>query len=475
MVVCLAAVIALVLAPFAAAQLSSGWKNARRIDGGGGDAGPPRVVIDEMGTATVVWHQFEGGVSRIYANRYMSDSGWGTAQAIDGGPAGDSLDPEAAADLDGNVVVAWRQVDDLSQRIRSSRFNATSGWQAPASISVDRSEPVGSPQLALDRDGNALAVWHQSDGLRSSIWSNRFDIISGWGSPVPLETDALGDHEAPRIAVNGSGDAWAIWERRAGLQSDLWVNRFVPAVGWRGASQLESGAHSPDIAVDPRGNFVAVWSSLCCPPVALFPDNILASKTVGLLWGPSSLLENSTGFAALPQVGIDSQGAALAVWQQGIGGRVGVWTSRSEASGNWSDPSELSTPPQGNAFAPRLASYSNGSAVVVWSQSDGIRNVTYSGHLFPTLGWTNPRRIVADAGGDVRDPDVAAGRDGSAVAVWRESGSPFGIWANIYSGPEGVGPFPGWCEATALLIGVVIFAVWLVVRGKGRGKSLQDP
>jgi len=31
-----------------------------------------------------------------------------------------------------------------------------------------------SPQIAIDTNGNAIAVWYQSDGARNNIWANRW-------------------------------------------------------------------------------------------------------------------------------------------------------------------------------------------------------------------------------------------------------------------------------------------------------------
>ncbi len=33
---------------------------------------------------------------------------------------------------------------------------------------------ASNPQIAFDANGNALAVWEQSDGTRSNIWANRY-------------------------------------------------------------------------------------------------------------------------------------------------------------------------------------------------------------------------------------------------------------------------------------------------------------
>lgn len=42
-------------------------------------------------------------------------------------------------------------------------------------IETDDTGDAQFPQIAMDSSGNALAVWHQSDGTRFNIWANRFD------------------------------------------------------------------------------------------------------------------------------------------------------------------------------------------------------------------------------------------------------------------------------------------------------------
>jgi hypothetical protein len=45
-------------------------------------------------------------------------------------------------------------------------------WRTAQLIETD---DAGSPQVAADAAGNALAVWQQSDGTRISIWANRYE------------------------------------------------------------------------------------------------------------------------------------------------------------------------------------------------------------------------------------------------------------------------------------------------------------
>ena len=83
-----------------------------------------------------------------------------------------------------------------------------------------------SPQVAVDAKGNATAVWYQFDGTRLGIWSNRFDEMSGWGTAERIEDNTV-EQGSPQVAVDANGNATAVWSQdNAGGDSDIWSNRF---------------------------------------------------------------------------------------------------------------------------------------------------------------------------------------------------------------------------------------------------------
>ena len=48
-------------------------------------------------------------------------------------------------------------------------------WGDPVLIEISNAGSASDPQVAADPNGNAVAVWTQSDGTRFNIWANRFD------------------------------------------------------------------------------------------------------------------------------------------------------------------------------------------------------------------------------------------------------------------------------------------------------------
>lgn len=114
--------------------------------------------------------------------------------------------PQLAVDTAGNAVAVWRQLDgDGRHHIYSNRYVAGSGWLTAGPIQSKEYweqyyAEADSPQVAIDSDGNAVAVWRQLDNDgRHHVYSNRqgpridtlkyfvtkhpFEGLSG--SPVP--------------------------------------------------------------------------------------------------------------------------------------------------------------------------------------------------------------------------------------------------------------------------------------------------
>jgi hypothetical protein len=83
--------------------------------------------------------------------------------------------------------------------------------------------------VAMDDNGNAIAVWSQSDGTRNNIWANRYKYKGGWqwGKAQLIETNNIGDAQFPQVAINPStGDAVAVWQQMDYTRLNIWANLF---------------------------------------------------------------------------------------------------------------------------------------------------------------------------------------------------------------------------------------------------------
>ena len=112
--------------------------------------------FDNSGNATAVWSQSDGTRVNVWANRYVPGTGWETPTLIESENGPDAHSVHLAVDPSGDVTAVWATWD-----VWSNRYVPGRGWGTATIIGP---EGDGSPYVATDASGNAIAVWNQSDG-----------------------------------------------------------------------------------------------------------------------------------------------------------------------------------------------------------------------------------------------------------------------------------------------------------------------
>jgi hypothetical protein len=319
------------------AGTQNGWQAAQPIDDGTGNAIRVALAVNAGGTAFAAWRQYDGasGYNFIWVNRYLPGAGWEGPRRIEDGNAGDADWPDVAADEEGNAIVVWYQDDGSGVRnVWSNRYSAAdNSWEGPGVRQGDSQFDAITPRIAMDRDGNGVAVWREAETTGPnptgpySVWSAHFDASGvGWQEAQRIgEGDATGEQKnAPHVAMDRAGNAMAVWAESDGSYFHVYSNRYVPGTNQWGAAatRLESdntmqslGPYyiSPFVATDPSGNAVAVWTK---PGPCGHMGVYAAHYAAGSGWGPAALVgECSTGDADKPVVTMDLQGNAYATWE----------------------------------------------------------------------------------------------------------------------------------------------------------------
>lgn len=312
----------------------------------------PRIAFADDGSAIVVWQQGDGSRTNIWSNRYTPSAGWGTSTLIETNNDGDAQDPRLAVDPSGDAVVVWRQTNaGGSTSIWSNHYNAGVGWGNAQAIE-NQNLFAAFPQVASDRHGNALAVWTQSGVSGSDIWAARYSAGQGWGAPFLLETDDAGAAYSPQVAFDRQGNALVIWMQwgtvtRTGTCvivtsagggstcppttvsiSNIWSRRYA-AGAWHPPQLVETddrgNASDPRLAFDNAGNAVAVWAQPNGAHISVWANRY----TNGTGWGTATALQDhDTGDAMSPAIAVNADGDAVAVWGQSDGSRANVWANR---------------------------------------------------------------------------------------------------------------------------------------------------
>jgi hypothetical protein len=397
-----------------------------------GSAYIPQVGMDGSGNALAVWQQHDGTRYNLWSNRFTAGAGWGVAALVETDNAGDASDPQLAVNANGNALAVWTQHDGVRRNIVASRYTAGTGWGAVALIETGSAGSATEPQVAMDANGNGLAVWVQDDGTNANVMANRYAEGSGWGTAAPIETDNAGDANEPRIAIGANGNALAVWTQSDGTRINVWANRYTAGTGWGTAGLIETDnggdAYSPRIGLDANGNGQAVWTQFDGTR-----NNIMANRYVpGSGWGTAAIVGGASN-AGTPQIAFDTTGNALAVWVQSDAGRYSVWSSRYIAGTGWGTAALIETDNAGDAGSPQIAFDAGGNALAVWGQSDGTRINIWTNRYTAGSGWGTAALIETGNAGDANEPQIALGANGQALAVWYQSdGTRTNIWSNRF-------------------------------------------
>lgn len=188
-------------------------------------------------------------------------------------------------------------------------------------------------QVTIDANGNANAVWMVDSGrdnvLRTRIWASRYTPTpapGSWSTPVALDN---GEHIGAgyvRISTdNTSGKTVAVWQqyRDGSYTGTISASIWTPATGiWSTPVQISKNGVSaamPDVAVDPAGKAVAIWSQ-DNSNLSSVGNLMYASRYNGSTWGAPVLIDNAArdlGGIYYPRISMDQSGNALAAWAYG--------------------------------------------------------------------------------------------------------------------------------------------------------------
>ena len=447
----------------AIAQPDLGWGGPTVVDQHlQGPASDPQIAMDPIGRATVVWRHVGGGIANIWGNRYIPGFEWRAPRLVEA-IGGDASEPQVAMDANGNAVSVWRQGNSVFE----NRFVVGSGWGTPTALESE-APPAEDPQIAMAPGGNATAVWRQSDGANTfDIYASRYVLGSGWETPTTLETSIFSARE-PQVAMEVGGYATVVWEQSDGTFQRIYASRYAPGFGWSVATLIDAGpglANQPQVAMDENGHAMAVWVQT--QNGSSF--SVYASRYVpGTGWGAAALLENDLGFAFDPQVALDGLSNAIAVWRQVNGTVQTIYANRFAPGFGWG-VAEVIDGGASDSFGPQVALDRGGNATAVWYQDDGAYLSIHANRLLPGIGWGAPSLIEALTE-NAFAPQVAEDDSGDATAVWQHSDAMGGssVYASRYAsgawGPATLVEYDDWGDATQHQVAMDIagnaIAVW---------------
>lgn len=400
----------------------SGWGPDRSIERG--LLREAHIAMDASGNAIAVWlrHQCTCSSSgEVYASRFTPGAGWETSLAI-GEVHSWSSQPQVALLPGGDAIAAW------GSSVRE--FHPGSGWGPIERLAGDITS------LAMNADGIALTVGTESkQGGYAGIVANRYLPGAGW-TGTEIRANSLSVSTDPHVAVDAAGNAMAVWHQGPAIFAKLFAPNPGRGWAWSTAEVVGIGT-SPRVAISPEGDALVVWEQSGRIQARLWNRAEEGLADVPGAWWPVQTIGVGSlpqTFRSLSQLDIDSHGNAIVGWWHGNG----IYANVFARGAGWGTAELLAT----NASSPEVAIDEDGNALAVWLQSDSTvfpdkiwtaRGSVRTNRFVPGTGWGQIEDIQVGAGTDLLVPRLAMNADGQAFAVWGETDSPqYGKW-NVYA------------------------------------------
>ena len=330
-------------------------------------------------------------------------------------------------DDDGNAIAVGVGADAGGEATFRSMARPFGGqWSALSPVSGAGDSDVRSPHVAVDPHGNAVAVWsaYSQDATSYVVRASSRPAGGAWSNPVALSDGGVFDN-GQEVAIDAQGNATAIWTSGSAIPEDgliVWSASRPSGGDWSEPVVLSEGTvnSSPRMAVDPQGTVTAVWLGTAPHVSGSGVVTVVRSKSrpAGGAWSADAVAlssDDGTASAAGPQVAVDAQGNATAVWGlfDSVHGYV-AQTARRPTGGNWSAAEDL-----GDGQSPQVAVDPQGNATAIWAQPSPSGSVVLSSGRTAAGLWSDPAPMASgDDANAVGFPWVAADPQGNVTAIW---------------------------------------------------------
>jgi len=417
-------------APAPTQSASWGTPALLETDNIGDIVGAPQIAMDGSGNAIAIWAQDDVVTcSHIYVNRYTIGSGWSGRSLIESENTFSSTNVSLAMNNSGCAFAVWLQTDGSKWNVWANRSVTGTNWGTAESIENSTELIYTAPRIAINNSGDAIAIWVQNNGTTDSIWANIYISGTGWGTAGLVENDPQ-NASFPQVVMDNSSNATAVWIQNDGIWNSVYSNRYITGTGWAGRNLIETtggDVYNPQIAIDGFGNVMAVW--IQDPSPSIYANRYIS----GTGWSGAVEIDAGAYGAFAPQIAMNNSGDAVAVWMQiNANGPCRAYANTYIFGTNWagaqliSDNIEVVTNPEVTINA-------SGNAFAIWYQYDTIRTNICSNRYVTSSGWSSPTLIESNNNSDANSHRIAIDSSGRAIAIWLQSEqSKISLWYNRF-------------------------------------------
>ena len=199
---------------------------------------------------------------------------WGVGALAESDESGDAFNLRFAMSPSGYAVMGWSSfTPGPGFDVVLNTYDPQRGWRQARSPQRNiESSAFPAPQLAIDNEGNAVAIWHERQlnlpGDPETFFASTYDIDTDqWSAPKAMDEDDSAKATHAAVAAGPGGTFWVIYALVDGSTLSIHTNMFTPGSGWSGPMPVENSMWDPttfsgpdvEVHVDAGGNAIVAW------------------------------------------------------------------------------------------------------------------------------------------------------------------------------------------------------------------------
>lgn len=367
-------------------SLGVGWTTAELVSAESTwDTENPRVAVDKTGNIHVVWQDHtdvagNGNDKDILYKRWNASTGIWMPIEVLSNTGSDSHEPTIAADIAGNVHVAWYEWSANDDIFYTRWEPGTETWTIPVVVSTESVSSSHYPWITADHMGYVHLAWKDPSDINDAgidwdihykRWNPTTKIWRGLVNDTDIVSkESMGDSFYQELAVDGLGNVHVVWQDEWDYggpdgDTDVYYNHWDASAGaWMAIELVSSGSaggsYWPTIGAGRDGTVHVAWQDDSLGPVDIFYRRWdITTKA----WTVRDILTSGIG-GVEPSLAVDSWGNAHLAFQSGFI-YYNVWNASTES---W-DSNTLITPESSwGASFPMLVVDSQNNLHVVWNE-----------------------------------------------------------------------------------------------------------
>lgn len=319
----------------ATANYQQGWNLIDYISTNAGTAYIDANMVTMNATGSVIASWVYGGQIGSWAVAYVNifdkaTSSWGTPLQLSTTGGIDTDEFDAASDLsdNGDGIAIWRErsfIDVDKTEYREDiyvKHYQSSVWGADIKLNaVESGQYPTDPDIKLDQNGNALAVWHADNGLFYSKTYKR--STDTWSAVVQLSTAGATHVVEPIVSVDAAGVFVVSWDEvdSATSMTQIYVTRFSILGGWETSMLVNTDTplsttsnFDSTMAVSPNGDVYVAW--VHSPATGDFRLKMRKYTASTDSWAAEITVDTSNNYIEWIKIKSDDNANAMLYWKK---------------------------------------------------------------------------------------------------------------------------------------------------------------